>query len=97
MFEKIKAVAMDVEGVLTDGTFWWGMGDLELKRFCFADITGIPLAHKAGIILAIISGESSDSGMAIVERYAKKLEINHVFKGCNNTAWALKEFAKKNL
>jgi len=87
---------MDVDGVLTDGTFWWGQNDVELKRFCFADITGIPLAQEAGIILAIISGDSSASGMAIVDRYAKKLNIKTVYKGCHDKASALQEFAEKH-
>jgi len=94
LFDIIKAVAMDVDGVLTDGTFWWDSNNIELKRFCFADVTGIPIAQKAGIILALISGESSDSGMAIVKRYAKKLKIEAVFTGCKDKSLALKEFAK---
>ena len=96
MLDKIKAVAMDLDGVLTDGTFWWNQNEMELKRFCFADITGIPLAQKAGIILAIISGESSDSGKAIAERYANKLNIKTVYKGCHDKAFALREFAVKH-
>lgn len=93
--KKIKAVAMDVDGVLTDGTFWWDRDNFELKRFCFADITGIPLAKRAGLVIALISGESSDSGVAIVNRYAKKLKIEDVFTGCKDKAAALREFAGK--
>ena len=54
MFESIKAVAMDVDGVLTDGTFWWGAtGEELLARFSFADVTGIPSARRAGIALGL--------------------------------------------
>lgn len=95
LLKKIKAVAMDVDGVLTDGTFWWDKNGLELKRFCFADVTGIPKALASGIVLALISGESSDSGMAIVERYSKKLKIADVFKGCQDKAKALRQFAER--
>ena len=96
MWEKIKAVALDVDGVLTDGTFWWGPNDEELKRFCFADVTGIPLAQKAGLVLALISGESSPAGMAIVERYARKLKITDVYKGSRDKSAALRDFAGKH-
>lgn len=96
MVNNIKAVAMDVDGVLTDGTFWWDQNEIELKRFCFADITGIPLAQKAGIILALISGESSDAAKAIVGRYAKKMNIKTVYTGCHDKASALREFAERN-
>ena len=47
MFESIKAVAMDVDGVLTDGAFWWGSTGEEFKRFCFAMI-GNPLGAPSG-------------------------------------------------
>lgn len=96
MLEKIKAVAMDFDGVLTDGTFWWDQEERELKRFCFVDRTGIALAQKAGIIFAIISGESSTSGKAIVKRYAKKLNIDTVYTGCHDKDFALREFAVYN-
>ena len=94
--KKIRAIAMDVDGVLTDGTFWWDTGELELKRFCFADITGIPLAQKAGVFIGLISGESSASAKAIVDRYAKKLKIQDVVTGCHDKAGALRLFAEKH-
>jgi 3-deoxy-D-manno-octulosonate 8-phosphate phosphatase (KDO 8-P phosphatase) len=92
MFKQIKAVALDVDGVLTDGAFWWGANGEELKRFCFADATGISLAREAGIKLALISGESSASGMALTQRLADKLKITDVYKGCHDKARAVREF-----
>jgi len=93
MFEKIKAIATDVDGVLTNGMFWWGTNGEEFKRFSFADVTGIALARKAGLKLALISGESSESGMALVQRFADKLQITDVYKGCHDKAAAVTEFA----
>lgn len=87
--ERIRALAMDVDGVLTDGCFWWGPGGAEWKRFCFADVMGLSLARRAGLKLALISGEDSP----LVDRYAKKLHIAHVVKGCRDKAAALREFA----
>ncbi len=46
---KIKAIAMDVDGVLTDGGVWWGPNGEEWKRFHFADIMGLSLARKSGM------------------------------------------------
>jgi 3-deoxy-D-manno-octulosonate 8-phosphate phosphatase (KDO 8-P phosphatase) len=96
MFASIRAVAMDFDGVLTDGGLWWGAGGEEFKRLCFADVTGISLAHKAGIKLALISGESSPAGMALVQRFADKVKIVDVFKGCHDKAGAVREFAQKH-
>jgi 3-deoxy-D-manno-octulosonate 8-phosphate phosphatase (KDO 8-P phosphatase) len=86
----IRAVAMDVDGVLTDGGLWWGPNGEEWKRFCFADIMGVSLARRAGIQLALISGEDSP----LVDRYAKKMQIQHVTKGCRDKAAALRGFAR---
>ncbi len=87
--ERVRAVALDVDGVLTDGGLWWGPGGEEWKRFCFADIMGVSLARRAGLALALISGENSP----LVDRYAEKMHIQHVVKGCRDKANALREFA----
>jgi 3-deoxy-D-manno-octulosonate 8-phosphate phosphatase (KDO 8-P phosphatase) len=87
--EGIQAIALDVDGVLTDGGVWWGPNGEEWKRFCFADIMGVSLARRAGLTLALISGEDSP----LVDRYATKMHIAHVFKGCRDKAAALRNFA----
>lgn len=86
----IKAIAFDVDGVLTDGGFWWGPDGQEWKRFCFADIMGLSLARKAGLVLALISGEDSP----LVDRLAAKMGITDVFKNCKDKAKALQSFAE---
>ena len=68
---------MDVDGVLTDGTFF-GFQWRGVKRFCFADVTGIGRALRAGVKIALISGESSPAGMTLVQRFADKLKIESV-------------------
>ena len=70
--KDIKALALDVDGVLSDGGLWWGPGGEEWKRFCFADIMGLSLVRRAGLIVALISGEDSP----ILDRYAQKMLIN---------------------
>jgi 3-deoxy-D-manno-octulosonate 8-phosphate phosphatase (KDO 8-P phosphatase) len=87
---QIKAVALDVDGVLTDGTFWWGPNGQELKRFSFRDIMGISQASKRGLVFALISGEQNE----LVDRYAAKMGITNVFQGCKNKEAALLSFAE---
>lgn len=89
---KIKAVALDVDGVLTDGTFIWGLNGEEYKQFSFSDVMGISLASKAGIIFALISGEDN----VLINRFAEKMKITDIFKGAKDKAAALISFAKKN-
>jgi 3-deoxy-D-manno-octulosonate 8-phosphate phosphatase (KDO 8-P phosphatase) len=88
----IRAIALDVDGVLTDGTFWWGPDGQEWKRFNFRDVMGISRAQKAGIVFALISGENSP----LVDRFATKMNITAVFKGCKDKGLALQEFATRN-
>ena len=61
----IRAIALDVDGVLTDGGVWWGPNGEEWKRFSFADIMGVSNARKAGLILTLISGEDISAGRPI--------------------------------
>ena len=88
---RIRAIALDVDGVLTDGGFWWGADGEELKRFCFGDVMGLSLARRAGFVLALISGEDSP----LVDRYAEKMLIRHVVKGCRDKAGALRQLASE--
>jgi 3-deoxy-D-manno-octulosonate 8-phosphate phosphatase (KDO 8-P phosphatase) len=86
---SIKAIALDVDGVLTDGLFVWGPEGEEFKRFSFRDVMGISLAKKAGLVFALISGEDSP----LVDRFARKMGIADVYKGCKDKAAALRKFA----
>ncbi len=89
--ETLQAIAFDVDGVLTDGKLTWNAADpaAESKTFSFADVMGISLARRLGLHLALISGEPSP----LVDRYAEKLHIKHVTKGCRDKATALREFS----
>lgn len=87
---SIKAVALDVDGVLTDGLFVWGAEGEEFKQFSFRDVMGISLAKKAGMVFALISGEASP----LVDCFARKMGITDVYKGCKDKAAALREFTE---
>jgi 3-deoxy-D-manno-octulosonate 8-phosphate phosphatase (KDO 8-P phosphatase) len=88
---EIKAIALDVDGVLTDGSVWWGPNGEEWKRFSFTDIMGVSLARKSGLIVALISGEDSP----LVDRYAAKMGILDIEKNCKDKARALRAFAER--
>src|SRR5690242_20191016 len=87
----LKAIALDVDGVLTDGGVWWGPDGAEWKRFSFADIMGVSLARKAGLIVTLISGEDSP----LVDRFAAKMNLGDITKGCKDKAAALRAFAAR--
>jgi len=87
---SIDALVMDVDGVLTDGTFIWSASGEESKRFSFEDVMGLSRAHQAGLELGLISGEDS----VLIDRFASKLKIRFVIKGCKHKDAALQEFCR---
>lgn len=74
--KKIKLLLLDVDGVMTDGKFYYvprpGGGMLETKGFDSRDGLGLRLAHHAGLKTGIITGRSS----AVIEYRVKDLGIH---------------------
>jgi len=83
---RVRMVLMDVDGVLTDGTFE-RRGDEEVKRFHARDGIGLVLARRAGIKLGLISGRFS----SVVAQRAEELNIDFVRLGADNKVAALDE------
>lgn len=83
--KAIKLLAMDVDGVLTDGRIVYGEKGQELKAFNVKDGLGLSQASQAGIITAIITGRSSEA----VRRRAEELHINYCLQGVNDKRRAL--------
>lgn len=80
--KKIKLLIMDVDGVLTDGKFYYVPlavgGMLETKGFDSRDGLGLRLAHHYGLKTGIITGR----GSAVIEARAKDLGIEFVYQNC---------------
>ena len=77
MSSPIRALVMDVDGVLTDGGIYHGSKGVELKRFHVQDGMGITLAIRAGIVPILITVRESEA----VRRRAKDLKIEEVHQG----------------
>lgn len=88
----IRGIALDIDGVLTDGGFWWGSDGGEVKRFSFLDVMGISLGIKAGLHFALITGEESP----LSDQFAQKMGIQDLFKGCKDKVSALKIFSDRH-
>jgi 3-deoxy-D-manno-octulosonate 8-phosphate phosphatase (KDO 8-P phosphatase) len=74
---RLRLLALDVDGVLTDGGMYYGPSGEGLKRFDVKDGMGIRLLREAGVELALISGERSE----ILRRRAEKLRLRRVYMG----------------
>lgn len=74
--QSVKLLILDVDGVLTNGELLF-LESGEYKAFHSRDGLGIALLVRAGIELAIISGNQSEA----VTRRAKKFGIKQVYQG----------------
>jgi len=88
---KVRAVVLDVDGVLTDGGMYYGLEGEELKKFNSRDGMGVRLLRDAGIEVAIITGENSQA----VARRAEKLKIGEVHLGIEEKLPVLQDFASR--
>jgi 3-deoxy-D-manno-octulosonate 8-phosphate phosphatase (KDO 8-P phosphatase) len=75
----IKLLALDVDGVLTDGTLVINADGSESKFFNSLDGHGIRMWQRAGLKVVLISGRAS----APTERRAEQLQIEYVFQDCH--------------
>ena len=88
---QVKLLALDVDGVLTDGGLYYSNSGEELKKFNVKDGLGIKLVMQAGIEVAIIS--ASDSAATL--HRAKKLGIQRVFIGREKKLPTLKQICEE--
>jgi 3-deoxy-D-manno-octulosonate 8-phosphate phosphatase (KDO 8-P phosphatase) len=87
----IRLFAMDVDGVLTDGTVEIHSNGTESKRFSILDGMGLVRLNKAGVAVAWISGRAS--GATAVR--ATELKVPHVIQGRTDKLMALQELASQ--
>ena len=81
----------DVDGVMTDGTLYYGPAGEELKAFHAHDGHGIKLLAAAGIGCALLSGRRS----AAVATRAAELGIPDVLQGIDDKVSALRELLRQ--
>ncbi len=82
---QLALLVLDVDGVLTDGSLYYGARGEQLKVFNVQDGHGIKLLQAAGITVAIISGRKS----AAVTRRCRELGIRQVLQGISDKSAAL--------
>lgn len=87
----IKAIILDVDGVMTDGGIYYTADGVELKRFNAHDGYGIARARQSGIRFAIISGRETPA----VTRRAQDLQITEVHQGRVDKLTVLREIQDK--
>jgi 3-deoxy-D-manno-octulosonate 8-phosphate phosphatase (KDO 8-P phosphatase) len=76
----LRVLAMDVDGVLTDGAIIYSDAGEEIKAFNVKDGLGIRLLLEAGIPVVLITGRSSKA----LHHRCKNLGIHFVYDGISD-------------
>lgn len=84
---KIKMVAFDVDGVLTDGSLIFDENGVEYKTFNAKDGQGIVNLKNAGIITAIITARENGT----VKHRFENLGMTRLFQGQKDKLKAMKQ------
>ena len=84
---KIKLLALDVDGILTDGRLFFSEHGEELKAFHTLDGHGIKMLQENNVEVAIITGRRSP----ILEKRAADLNISLLCQGREDKLVALNE------
>ncbi len=85
----IRLLALDIDGVLTDGAVYLDETGGESKRLSYRDIDAIFQAHRAGLQLALLTGEDTPW----VEMISRRLQIKLVYSGAKDKVSALRQLA----
>lgn len=75
--KQIKLVVFDVDGVLTDGSLFFGDDGQEYKAFNSRDGHGMKMLRETGVEVGIITGRQSE----VVKHRMNNLGIEHVYQG----------------
>ncbi|MCP4691444.1 MAG: HAD-IIIA family hydrolase [Desulfobacterales bacterium] len=88
---SIKALLLDVDGVLTDGGVIYGDDGAETKVFNAKDGLGIRLLMDAGVSAAIVTGRRSGA----LRHRCRNLGIDLLFDGVSDKAALLGELQER--
>jgi len=81
----IRALILDVDGVLTSGEIIYTANGDEIKAFHVRDGSGLKYWHRVGHVSAILSGRDSP----VIERRAEELGVSAIVTGAKDKGTAL--------
>lgn len=84
-------MVFDVDGVLTDGTLWYGPRGEAFKAFHAFDGHGLKLLAASGVACGILSGRRSDA----VSARAAELGVAHVLQGIEDKLGAFRNLLRE--
>lgn len=87
---RIRLIALDVDGIMSDGKLYFSARGDELKAFNILDGLGLKQLMAAGITVAVITGRQSP----LTEKRMRDLGIPHLMQGREDKKIALEELVQ---
>ena len=87
----VRLMVFDVDGILTNGSLWYGENGEAVKAFNALDGHGLRLLREHGIHVAWVSGRKS----AITARRAAELGISPALQGIRDKLTTVEEIARE--
>jgi len=84
--KKIKLVVFDIDGVMTDGSLFFGDDGQEYKAFNSFDGHGLRMLQECGVKAAVITGRKSK----VVEHRMRDLGVTLIYQGYRDKTPAFK-------
>ena len=78
--DKIKAIILDIDGVLTDGKIGYSRDTEEIKFFHVRDGSAIKMALSSKLLVGALSGRTSEAN----RHRAKELGLSFLYEGKKN-------------
>ena len=88
---EIRLLALDVDGIMTDGKLYFTANGDEMKGFNILDGLGMKQVMAAGIQVAVITGRRSP----LTEKRMNDLGISHLMQGREDKKVALDELCAR--
>ena len=91
MVKRIRVVALDIDGVVTDGTVRISPGRRDSKSIAFQDVDAVRRAIRSGLEVAFVTGEDND----LVDEIAGRFGVEEIVRGAKDKARALRGLARR--
>ena len=88
---KIKWIASDIDGVLTDGQMLIDETGREQKRIFMRDLDAIGVGRRAGLEYVFVTGENN----LLAQTIAKRFGVDRLISGAKDKLAALQSFCEQ--
>ena len=91
VFPHVKALFTDVDGVLTDGGFYYSENGLEMKKFCTRDAAAVYRLRQAGYLVFAVT-HSADG---ITTTRLEDMEFDKYLAGVEDKVESIKQICEE--